>query len=90
MAIEVADMTAIAAVVGTEKIPASDGGSPVSITPAQLLTYINAALFPTATGLVRVTSKGLQVKNITTGLFHTMYLEGPTAAGEIKFEAGEE
>jgi hypothetical protein len=89
MAIEVADMTAVAAVVGTEKIPASDGGSPVSITPAQLLTYINDTVFPTGS-FGRITSAGFQVKNITTGLYHTIYLEGASGAGTLKFQTGEE
>lgn len=89
MSIEVADMTPVDVVAGTELIPASLSGSPVSITPAQLLAYINATVFPTGS-LGRITSDGLQLKNITTGKFHTVYLEGSEGVGTLKFKDGVE
>jgi hypothetical protein len=48
------------------------------------------APIPGPSGLARWSDGSLQLKNVTTGLWHTLYLEGALGAGELKFGEGEE
>jgi hypothetical protein len=43
-----------------------------------------------AAPLARWSDGQLQIKNITTGLFHPAWLEGANGPGELKFGEGEE
>lgn len=56
MAIDITSLTEDASIEGTEVMPASDGGTPVGITPALLKTYIINAIEAISAGMATTTA----------------------------------